>query len=172
MTRILAIALTASGVVFSASSSKAADLFERETGVNVFNNQFQPHQSYWHPEAWARYNHGPAISKTLRYAPNEVATPAPAYDYDWQRQSAPRPPSVAPKQFSFPQQGYYPREGEVLKAPGYEYDFGGAGTFPPTHPMEGAAWRGPRQRVVISSLAPTHSASGDIGRDSYADCPL
>jgi len=90
---------------------------------------------------WPTGPRNPAITRTIRpAAPAQLASPAPpAYDPNWQNQTVPSPQPTPRRQFSIPQQGYYPREGEIPQAPGYEYDFGGPATFPPTVPMEGAA---------------------------------
>lgn len=93
-------------------------------------------------DAWTERGREPAITRTLR---GNAALPAPdaepVYDPDWRRQQVPAPQAVPSDRFSIPQQGYYPREGEILRAPGYEYDSGGAGTYPPSYPMEGASLR-------------------------------
>ena len=90
---------------------------------------------------WPNERRNPAITRTIRPSvPGQLAPPAtPGYDPDWQNQTVPSPQPIPRRQFSIPQQGYYPREGEIPQAPGYEYDFGGPATFPPTVPMEGAA---------------------------------
>ena len=159
MTRIFMIALTASVVALWAVSAKANGAHGGHTLAQ------QPNSFYPPAHAWPHVNHAPAITKTLGYVPRTEPAPAPTqtYDYDWQRQPAPAAPQRAHPQFSHPQQGYYPREGQVQQAPGYEYDFGGAATFPPTYPMEGANWRAPRV------YAPTTINSPQSG--TYTHCP-
>jgi hypothetical protein len=154
------IALTASGVALWAVSAKASDAYG-----NAYHQA--PSSTFYYPtaQAWPKVDHAPAITKTLRYAPQDQVAPAPSqtYDYDWQRQPAPAAPQQAHPQFSHPQQGYYPQEGQTQQAPGYEYDFGGAGTYPPLYPMEGANWRAPRVYVPTNVKKPSHG--------TYAHCP-
>ncbi len=104
--------------------------------------------------AWPQEQRNPAITRTIRpSAPAQVAPQAPpAYDSDWQKQTVPSPQPTPRRQFSIPQQGYYPREGDIPKAPGYEYDFGGPATFPPTFPMEGAALPEVRQSPAMKKI--------------------
>ena len=147
MTRIFVISLTASLLALWAVFAKAEGLHANGHfhSINAAH-AYGPHPAEIH--AWPRTNHEPAIGKTLtppHTAPAQ-SEPSADYQYEWQRQPAPIPPHLAvPQQFSYPQQGYFPREGKVEQAPGYEYDFGGAGSYPPLVPMEGANWLGPKK---------------------------
>lgn len=173
MTRIIAIVLTASAVSLWAVSAKALEYRQLNPHVSpptpYVQNSFQP-------QAWPRVHHAPAITKTLNgamqsYTAAPVPAPAPQYDYDWQRQPAPVAPRLAPPQFSYPQQGYYPREGVVPQAPGYEYDFGGAGTYPPVYPMEGAGWRQRTPTYRATGFSDHKSMKLNPHHGTYANCP-
>lgn len=146
MTRIFAISLTASLVAFWVVSAKAegwrgTGFFHPSATTDNFPPRFPP------THAWPHTNHEPAIGKTLTPRHPALLQPEsePDYQYEWKHQPAPTPPHLAtPQQFSYPKQGYFPREGAFEQAPGYEYDFGGAGSYPPLVPMEGASWVAPR----------------------------
>lgn len=118
---------------------------------------------------WPETAHEPALSKTLNTVLDIPVqeTPAPAYNYDWQNQPALTVPTLPLPQFSYPQQGYYPRE-EIQPqiAPGYEYDFGGTGSYPPAYPIEGAKWKAPHE---VGLGHETHEAQF---APEYAHCPL
>lgn len=131
MTRVFAFSLTATVIALWAVSAKSSD---------------------YSSAVWPHYGHEPAITKTLRYGPPaHMPPPAPEFGYDWQNQAPLPPPSFGGPRFSHPQQGYYPREGTIQQAPGYEYGSGGVGTYPPLYPMEGANWREPRVPVMKNS---------------------
>ena len=142
MTRVFIISLTASLVALWVVTAKAegwhgAGSYHPGSVAHSHAPQFPP--AY----AWPLTNREPAITKTLTPRQPELLQPEPNedYQYEWQHQPAPPAPYLAaPQQFSYPQQGYFPRDGKVEQAPGYEYDFGGAGTYPPLVPMEGASW--------------------------------
>lgn len=123
---------------------------------------------YYDPAGyWPQIAHEPAITKTLSAMPNISVQQAPSsgHSYDWQNQPALTAPTLALPQFSYPQQGYYPRE-EIQPqiAPGYEYDFGGGSSYPPAYPIEGAKWKALRT-VGFGGAA-------QITQEEYAHCPL
>lgn len=157
MKRMVLGALIALPAILAVAPSLAEDWPPRATAVGSF---------YAPAPVWPLTPHDPAISKTLRPHHKGQAAPAP-YDPSWQNQTVPAPQTALPRRFSIPQQGYYPREGEIQQAPGYEYDFSGPATFPPTYPMEGAAWRGPRSSPA--AIYPTAIKWDRHG--TYAECP-
>ena len=147
MTRIFVISLTASLVALWVVSAKAEGwqgdgFFHPSSTAHTHAPQFPPIY------AWPHTNHEPAIGKTLRLDHPALSQTEPTtdYQYEWKHQPVPTPPHLStPQQFSIPKQGYFPREGKIEQAPGYEYDFGDTGSYPPTVPMEGASWIGPRK---------------------------
>lgn len=172
MTRIFAALLTASGLLSSIPSALAADwpTFELPNGVVLAPSQ---DTARWSSHYWPQVAHAPAITKTLTANPHHPVptTPPPSYDYRWQNQPSPPAPVLAPPKFSHPQQGYYPREQLAPQiAPGYEYDFGGAGSYPPLYPIEGANWKAPRTDSRAPHLADFRTTALDA--DGYAHCPL
>ena len=172
MTRILAAFIAASGLMSGANPASASDWTLAEPSSGFAPAPLQD-SARWAAAFWPRIAHAPAISKTFSANPNHAipSEPAPSYDYQWQNQPSPPAPILAPPQFSHPKQGYFPREQIAPQvAPGYEYDFGGAGTFPPLYPIEGANWKAPRShsRSAIINTAQTTV----LDANGYAHCPL
>ncbi len=172
MTRIFVISLTASLLALWAVSAKAEGWHTNEhfhPTTAVYGNG--PHSPA--SIAWPHTNHEPAIGKTL--TPQQPialqSEPNADYQYDWQSQPAPVPPHLAtPQQFSYPQQGYYPREGKIEQAPGYEYDFGGAGSYPPSLLMEGASWVAPKKPAKKWGLHAPQPFSHSSGHETHFGC--
>ena len=175
MTRIFIISLTASLVALWVVSAKAegwpSNGFFHPSSVDHTHNPHSPP-----PHAWPRTNHEPAIGKTLTPYQSIPAQSEPSadYQYEWQHQPAPPAPYLAaPQQFSYPQQGYFPREGIVEQAPGYEYDgydFGGGGSYPPMVPMEGASWVAPRTVSGKTGLHAPQPFKHHSGSETHYGC--
>ena len=154
---ILAVASVSLGSI----PAVATDFYNSQSPIS------NDYGGYYDPAGyWPQISHEPAITKTLNTVP-DIPTrqiPAPEYNYDWQNQPALTAPTLALPQFSYPQQGYYPRE-EIQPqiAPGYEYDFGGGSSYPPAYPIEGAKWKAPRTVGFGGATQIT---------EEYAHCPL
>lgn len=169
MTRIFIISLTASLVAFWAVSAKADGWHENPHTVGT-NHSHAPHSRA--PYAWPHMNHEPAITKTMT-PPQQVpaqSSEVPYYEYEWQRQPGPPAPSLVAPQFSYPQQGYYPREGEVPQVQGYEYDFGDGATYPPAFPMEGAKWKDPKKVSAFGIHVPQPYSAGAHTHETHIGC--
>ena len=172
MTRKFVISATASLVIVWAVSAKAEGL----QGIGFFQTSAasQGHFSqYPHSRAWPVTNHEPAIGKSLR-VPQATAlqsTPDADYQYEWQHQPAPPAPYLAtPQQFSYPKQGFFPRDGKVEQAPGYEYDFGDTGSYPPMVPMEGASWVARRTASGGTTLHAPQPFIHSSGHETHIGC--
>lgn len=122
-----------------------ADIFNTYGQKLPFYSTVVPHAAYAHPvQYWSAAPRDPAIARTLRFNPPGVAAPMPAPP-----QYAPVPPpppqwqqpTYPGSRFSYPQQGFYPREGYQNQHPGYEYDSNPAPGYGSLYPMEGASWR-------------------------------
>lgn len=165
MARILVISLTASLIAFWAVSANAENGHEPE---HFHPNTIAHNYGSTVPPlfAWPHTNHEPAIGKTLtpQHPIAEPTEPTADYQYEWQYQPAPPAPYLAtPQQFAYPKQGYFPRDGKIEQAPGYEYDFGDTGSYPPSTPIEGAKWREPRKasaRLGFHAPQPFAHSSG------------
>ena len=172
MTRTLTLLLAASGFAALTSSVQAVDWQIGHAST------WQPtppaqHARQWPAHFWPNVAHAPAITRTLDLNPNYNAPPpsSPAYDYEWQNQPSPPAPVLAPPTFSHPQQGYFPRENLAPQiVPGYEYDFGGAGTYPPLYPIEGASWKAPRAYTRATGFSTPEEIQVDA--EGYAHCNL
>lgn len=158
--KLTTFVIAAASISLWSFPASAADFYHQVQSQQYHSGHFEP------ALYWPKTSHEPAISKTLSTLPNIpiYQVPAPAYNYDWQSQPAPQAPAIAVPQFFYPQQGYFPRD-EIKPriAPGYEYNYGGIGSYPPAYPIEGANWKAPR---AVGLGQATQAAP------EYAHCPL
>lgn len=144
MRRLVAISLAASIIALWAVSARAGGL-DFSTGKPPFTHTIVPGGTIQRPiQRWSDGGRDPAIVKTLRpyYA---APQPAPSPDVPGHEWQAPveqwQQPTYPGSRFSYPQQGFYPREGYQQQHPGYEYDFDQGDSYGSQYPIEGASWR-------------------------------